>query len=257
MPKLRPIIDYVPPVIAFIAATAAVVGSPKWDSKAAGLLKITPYGWTVLAIGALALVASLLVTARNKDDQAKQKQLKERIATIGRSQLLRAMNHAIHPISYSAIWRGHCESPETPADLLSPERRKIFASLNINSASPYADGSFAEIKWHSMLERAAAEGAKEITAALQIYSGYLSPEVMDATTRLLYSDFLQYRLMHIHDIVLANTHSYPDRVVPFFFADEDNGRNLDYEEFWRLLETAMVLCDAERTSKGQPKFLHR
>lgn len=256
MPKLRSALDYVPPVIAFVAAAVAVVGSQKWDAEAAGLLKITPYGWAVLGIGALALVASILVTARNKGDQSKQKQLKEQIATIGRSQLLRAMNHAIHPIS-SAMWREHCESPETPADLLTPERRKIFASLNINSASPYADGSFTEIKWYSMLERAATEGAKEITTTLQTYSGYLSPQVMDATTRLLYSDFLQYRLLHIHDIVLANTHKDPNRVVPFFFAAEDNGRNFDYEEFWRLLEAAMVLCGAERTSKGQPKFLHR
>lgn len=255
MPKLRPsALDYVPPVIAFIAAVAAVIGSPKWNSKAAGLLKITPFGWTVLAIGTLALVASLLVTARNKGDQVKQKQLKEQIAAIGRLQLLKAMNHTVHPIAYSAIWQQQCEIPETPADLLTPERRKILAALNLNSASPYADGSFTEIKWHVMLERAATEGAKEITTTLQIYSGYFSPQVMDSVTRLLYSDFLQSRLLHIHDIVLANTHRDPSRAVPFFWAAHDGGRNTDYEEFWSLLEAAMILCGADRMDSGRPKF---
>lgn len=257
MSKFRSALDYVPPVIAFIAAGAAVVGSPKWDPEAEGLLKITPYGWFVLTVGALALIASLLVTARNKGDQAKQKKLKEQIAALGRAQLLRAINHIVHPISYSAIWKGHCDSPETPVDLLTPERRKVFAALNVNSASPYSDGSFDEIKWHSMLGRASKEGAKQITTALQIYSGYLSPEVMDAVTKVLYSDFLRYRLQLIHELVLANAHKDTNRPVPFFSAAEDNPGSREYEEFWPLLEAAMVLCGAEKTRAGRPRFLHR
>lgn len=257
MQKLRfAILDYVPPIIAFVAAIAAVIGSPKWDSKANGLLKITPFGWIVLAIGLLALVASVLVTARNKSDQAKTKKTREQIAAIGRSQLLKAINHAVHPIVYSAIWQQHCAAPESPLDLLSTDRRRILFELDLNSASPYADGSFAEIKWHTMLQRAATEGAREITTTLQIYSAYLSPEVMESATRLLYSDFLQFRLMHMHDKVLANTHRDSNRAVPFFWAAEDNRRNADYEEFWQLLAAAMVLCGANSTGNGQPFFAH-
>ncbi|SDK32434.1 hypothetical protein [Stenotrophomonas pavanii] len=257
MQKLRStILDYVPPLIAFIAAVAAVIGSPKWDSKASGLLKLTPFGWSVLAIGLLALVASILVTARNKSDQAKSKKTKEQIAAIGRSQLLKAINHTVHPISYSAIWQKHCATPESPLDLLSTDRRSILASLDLNSSSPYADGSFAEIKWHTMLQRAATEGAREITTTLQIYSAYLSPEVMESVTRLLYSDFLQFRLLRMHDIVLANTGRDPSGTVPFFWAAEDEGRNADYEEFWQVLAASMVLCGARSTSNGQPVFAH-
>lgn len=34
-------LDYAPPIVAFIAAIAAVVGSPKWDTAAPGVAKIT------------------------------------------------------------------------------------------------------------------------------------------------------------------------------------------------------------------------
>jgi len=248
------LLDYLPPIIAFAAAVIAVAGSPKWDPAATGLQKVTSFGWVVLAIGAAALVASILVTARNKSEQAKSKKLREQIAAIGRSQLLRGMNHMIHPIRNSTIWRPHYESPEVPLDMLSQERRRIFADLNINAASPYADGSFTEIKWHCMLQRAASEGAGEITISLQIYSGYLSPEVMGAVTRLLYSDFLRMRLLRIGDIVTANTHKDPHRKVPFFFAGEDRGRNVDYEEFWKMLSEAMTLCGADVTPSGSPMF---
>ena len=43
-------LDYVPPIVAFIAAIAALVGSPKWDKAAPGFSKITSFGWIVLAI---------------------------------------------------------------------------------------------------------------------------------------------------------------------------------------------------------------
>lgn len=247
-------LDYVPPVVAFVAATAAVVGAQRWDSTAVGLLKITPSGWMVLVIGAMALVASLLVTSRNKREQAQQRRTKERIASIGAAQLLRALNHSIHPISSSSIWREKCPSPESPIDMLSAERRKILAELNLNSASPYKDGSFEEIRWYSMLERAALEGSKEITTTLQIYASYFSPEMMDALTKVLYSDFLGHRLSRIHDIVLANTHRDPERPVPFFWVDDDRMHSADYEEFWRLMTHAMVLCGAPMTLGGQPKF---
>lgn len=246
-------LDYAPPIVAFIAAIAAVVGSPKWDTAAPGLSKITPFGWIVLAIGLLALVTSLIVTSRNKREQVRQRQTKERIASIGTRQLLRAFHHVIHPIAADSIWRRQCKAPESPLDLLDPERRKILATLDLNSKSPYADGSFEEIKWFSMLEQAAREGSDEITTTLQIYASYLSPEVMDATTKVLYSDFLRFRLLHIHDIVQANTYRDANRPVPFFWVRDDEMHNPDYEKFWKLLAHAMTLCGAE-VSEGRPRF---
>ena len=138
-------LDYAPPIVAFVAAIAAVVGSPKWDTDAPGFAKITPFGWLVLAIGLLALSTSLLVTSRNKREQTRQRETKERIASIGTRQLLRAFQHSVHPIASDSIWRRQCKEPESPLDLLDPERRKILATLDLNSKSPYADGSFVEI----------------------------------------------------------------------------------------------------------------
>ena len=247
-------LDYAPPIVAFIAAVAAVVGSPKWDTAASGLSRITPFGWLVLVIGLLALITSLSVTSRNKREQVRQRETKERIAAIGTRQLLRAFQHAVHPIASDSIWRRQCKEPASPLDLLDPERRKILATLDLNSKSPYADGSFEEIKWFSMLERAAREGSEEITTTLQIYAGYLSPEVMDATTKVLYSDFLRFRLLHIHDIVQANTHRDAHRPVPFFWVADDEMHNRDYEEFWKLLAHAMALCGAEASAEGRCKF---
>lgn len=247
-------LDYAPPIVAFAAAIAAVVGSPKWDTAAPGFSKITLFGWLVLAIGLFALVTSLSITSRNKREQVRQRETKERIASLGTRQLLRAFQHAVHPIASSSIWRGQCKQPESPLDLLDAERRKILSTLDLNSKSPYADGSFEEIKWFRMLELAAREGSEEITTTLQIYASYLSPDVMDATTKLLYSDFLRFRLLHIHDIVQANTHRDADRPVPFFWVQDDEMHNQDYEEFWQLLAHAMKLCGAEVSATGLPTF---
>lgn len=247
-------LDYAPPIVAFIAAIAAVIGSPKWDTAAPGFAKITPFGWFVLAIGLLALITSLSVTSRNKREQIRQRETKERIVSIGKRQLLGAFQHAVHPIAGDSIWRRQCKEPASPLDLLDPERRKVLATLDLNSASPYADGSFEEIKWFSMLERAAREGSEEITTTLQIYASYLSPEVMDATIKVLYSDFLRFRLLHIHDIVQANTHRDANRPVPFFWVADDRMYNPDYEEFWQLLADAMRLCGAEVSTEGHPRF---
>lgn len=247
-------LDYAPPIVAFIAAIAAVVGSPKWNTAAPGVAKITPFGWLVLAIGLLALVTSLLVTSRNKREQVRQRETKARIASVGKRQLLRTFQHAVHPIASDSIWRRQCKEPESPLDMLDPERRKVLATLDLNSKSPYADGSFEEIKWFSTLERAAREGSEEITTTLQIYASYLSPEIIEATTKVLYSNFLRFRLLHIHDIVQANTYLDANRTVPFFLVDNDEMHNPDYEEFWKHLANAMTLCGAEAATNGQPKF---
>jgi hypothetical protein len=247
-------LEYAPPIIAFAAAIAAVVGSPKWDTAARGLWRITPFGWVVLAIGLLALITSLAVISRNQREQVRQRAMKERIAAIGSRQLLGAFQHAVHPIASDSIWYRQCETPDSPLDLLDSERRRILATLDLNSKSPYADGSFEEIKWFSMLERAAREGSDEITSTLQIYASYLSPEVMDATTKVLNSNFLRFRLLHIQDIVRANTHHDANRPVPFFWVKNDEMHNPDYEEFWKLLAQAMMLCGADVTKDGRPRF---
>jgi hypothetical protein len=253
-PRFSKFLDYLPPVIAFTAALVAVVGSPKWNGEAVGLSKITPLGWLVLAIGAMALTATILVTRRNRREQLQQKQMKERISAIGKKQLLRAIGHVTSPFCISVMWRDKCEVPESPIDLLDTKRRDILSSLDLNADSTCRHGTFEVVKWHSLIESLATRGAYEITTALQIYAAYLSPEIIESTTGLLYSDFFQYRLLRIHDIVDANTHGNPDRPVPFFWAKKEEGYNTDYEEFWQLMATAMTLCGSDSTQHGSPRF---
>jgi hypothetical protein len=254
--RLIRFLDYIPPLIAFAAAVVGVLGAPKWDAQAAGLSRITPMGWLVLAIGATALSASVLLTARNHREQTNQKQAKERITEIGKSQILRAINHTVFPFQHDTIWRRQCGRPESPLDLLDDARRECLATLDLNSDSTYRNGSYDVVKWHNLLQSAAQKGAEEIRIALQIYASYLPPDVMEATTSLLYSRFLQYRLLLIHDVIDANTHNDPNRPVLFFWVRNDRMHNAEYEELWDLLAKAMALCGAQMTSTGNPRFLY-
>ncbi|MFC5742740.1 hypothetical protein [Dyella tabacisoli] len=246
-------LDYIPPIIAFAAAVVAIVGTPKWDGTAVGIAKITPLGWLVLGIGLMALMATVLITARNSREHAQQWQTRERILATGKAQLLRAVLHTIHPLSSSFIWRNQCDAPESPADFLHPSRRETLAALELTSVSPYKDGSFEDIKWHQMLERAATEGASRIVTTLQIFSTYFPAEIIETATQFLNCEFLQMRLLRINDLVNANTHFNKARPVPFFMVKEDEMHNQSYEEFWMLTASAMTLCGAE-VSKGQPLF---
>lgn len=124
----------------------------------------------------------------------------------------------------------------------------------MNSASPCEDGSFAEIRWFSMLERAAREASAEITTTLQLYASDLSPEIMGATTKLLYSDVLRMWLPRTPEVVEANTHGDANRPAPFFRVADDRMHNRDDEEFWQCLARVMAICGAETTFQGSPKF---
>ncbi|MDO9453944.1 MAG: hypothetical protein Q7J29_13920 [Stagnimonas sp.] len=248
------LLDYIPSVISFAAAVAAVVGSPKWDSQASGFAKITPYGWGVMAIGATALAASLLIIKRNQKDQTIQRATRERIAAIGKARLLKALGHAVHPFWNYSIWERTFDVPESPLDLLDPERRKALASLNLNSKSPYSDGTDTEFRWFNIIENAAEQGSAQLTTALQIYSAYLPAEVMDAVTKVLYSTFLNIRLIGIHGVVAANTRHDRDWPVKFFWVANDEMHNRDYSQFWQLLAAAFVACGSELSADGKPMF---
>lgn len=77
---------------------------------------------------------------------------------------------------------------------------------------------------------------------------------MDTTTNVLNSDFLHFRLLHIHDVAQANTHREANRSVPFILVTDDKLHNPDYGDFWQRLAHAIMLCGAEVSANGQPKF---
>lgn len=246
-------LDYIPPIIAFVAAVVAIVGAPKWNEKALGIFKITPLGWAVLGIGLLALIASLLVTARNSREQRQQRHARERIAAIGKKGLLEAILHSVHPLTSSSLWNGKMEAPRSPADFMDPARREVLAGVELTGNSPYSDGSAKDYPWHEIIQGAAKEGRKRVFRSLQIYSSYLPAEVMDVVTRYTNSEFLWMRLAGLTTVVNANVRFAPSRPVRFFMVKDDHMHNPGYEEFWTLLDQAIQLCGG-RTVDGRAMF---
>lgn len=253
--SLSKVLDFLPPVVAFVAAIVAVIGDPKWDTHAQGLAKITKLGWLVLGIGLLALASSLVVTIRNRRLQEGQTQRRERIAQIGMRELLKAVDHTTFPFKHASIYNGKCEAPESPLDLLDPKRRAILAEVNLNSASPYSGGSFEPVKWCELIESAASKGASQLVTTLQVYAAYLPPEVMEITSEFLNSRFLRMGLVTMHELILANTYGDRNRRVPFFWVKDDKMHSADYEEFWRLVAAVMITCSPkEARMNAQPTF---
>jgi hypothetical protein len=251
--RLPKFLDYIPPVIAFVAAVVAIVGTSKWNENATGIYKVTPLGWMVLGIGLLALLATLLITVRNSREQTQQRHTRERIAAIGKKQLLGAILHTVHPLVGSSLWGRKCKPPETPEDFLNSERREILSSLELTAKSPYMDGSCEDILWHQIFQSAATEGSHQIITTLQIYSTYFPAEIIEVATQYLNCEFLQMRLKHLTDVVDVNTHFAPNRPVLFFMVKEDEVHNQGYGEFWALLAQAMTLCGG-KSSQGRPLF---
>jgi hypothetical protein len=248
------ILDYLPPAVAFAAAVIAVIGSPGWDPNATGLSKVTAAGWFVLLLGAAALITSILITLRDARQSIEEEERQIRVANIAKSQLLSALGHMVYPLVGREIWGKALEPANAPLEMLNAERRNLLASLNLNSASPYADGSFAEIRWHEMIERAGHEGVERITTTLQIYASYLEFNVLEALTILLDSPFLKHRILHMHDFILANTHQDANRPIMFFFVANDRMHNDDYITFWTHMANALKVCGANTSHSGDPLF---
>ncbi|WP_188798268.1 hypothetical protein [Dyella nitratireducens] len=83
-----------------------------------------------------------------------------------------------------------------------------------------------------------------MTTALQIFVTYLSADVIDTATKILESEFVKMHLFHLHDLVDANTHIDPNRVVPMFmfFTKEKSMDERGYREFWNLCIKLEDLC---------------
>jgi hypothetical protein len=251
--KTSRFLDYLPPIIAFAAAIGALVGTSKWDEHAVGFSRIRPLGWAVLGVGVLALISSFLVTRRNHHTQVAQRAVREEIAALGRRHILRGLDRIVCIFRGFSVWHGKLPEPESPLELLEPERRSILAAINLNSLSPYADGK-GSVKWWLMFETTAKEGSREIVEALQIYVTFLEPAAIHAVTRLLNCDFLRVHLIHIHDIIDANTTHDSDRKVTFFWVDNSEQPRCGYETFWNCVAEVLRLCSDEETSSGQPRF---
>lgn len=247
MSKGRPkALDYVAPSIALIASVVAVIGSPKWDDKASGLHKLTDLGWTTLIVGVLAFIATCIVTAKNNRERFQEKKTRDKIASKGKDHLLSALHHiTCHLMSDYIFGRGDLQT-RSAKDMLTTERHLKLGGLDINSVSPFAAGDFKDIKWYRMLEDSARDGSAEMITALQIFVTYLPADIIDTATKILECEFVKMYLFHLHDLVDANTHVDPKRVVPMFmfFSKEKSMNERGYWEFWNLCIKLEEQCKA-------------
>lgn len=240
---LTKLFDYLPALVAFVASLFAIVGNPKWDHNAVGWAKITFDGWVVIAIGVAALTSSLIIVRRNHREQEKKQEINKQITSLAIAQLDSGVQRIIGVFMQSSFWPQKLPEPQSPIEMLSADRRKVLAGINLNGLSNYANGK-GYVHWWYMFQCCANEGAAQITSALQIYVTYLDPKIVSAATKLL-DCFFMNQLQNIHEIVNANTRTDPDREVPFFWASPDGKVDSNYEEFWHLVVEFKILCKSE------------
>lgn len=239
-------LDYLAPFIALVASVVAIIGSPKWDDKASGLHKLTALGWSTLIVGVLAFIATCIITARNNRERLQEKKARESIASKGKDHLLSALHHIAVPLMSEYIFGRDGLKPKSAKDMLTTERHLKLGSLDLNSVTPFKAGDFKDIRWYRILEDSARDGSAEMITALQIFVTYLPAEVIDTATKILECEFVKMHLFHLHDLVDANTHVDPNRVVPMFmfFSKEKNMDERGYWEFWNLCMKLEDQCKA-------------
>ena len=55
------LVDYIPPLIGFVAALVALVGKPKWNPQGSGLQKLTAKGYLTGMLAFFALLSSFVI----------------------------------------------------------------------------------------------------------------------------------------------------------------------------------------------------
>ena len=197
-----------------------------------------------LVVGVSAFIATCIVTARNNRERLQEKKTRERIASKGKAHILSALHHIAVPLMSDYIFGWDGLKPKSAKDMLTAERHLKLGSLDLNSVSPYAAGDFKEIRWYRILEDSARDGSAEMITALQIFVTYLPADVIDTATKILECEFVKMHLFHLHDLVDANTHVDPNRVVPMFmfFSKEKSMDERGYREFWNLCIKLEDLC---------------
>lgn len=250
-------LDFLLPFVAFLAALLGVVGAPKWNPEGIGLGKVTGLGWLVLALALTALALSTAVTARNRLDEQRRKQKDERATKVGKQAVHEAVQYMVYPFWDSPLWGKTMGPVESPLQMLDLGRRQELAALNLNSVSPYKDGTFCDIKWFSVIESAAIEGKARLERCLQTYQSRLPIELIEAIAQLLGTEFLQMRLARMHDLINANTHGDPERTVPFFIVAPEPRHDQAYQAFWELVALILMLTGEVGDVAERAKFQRR
>jgi len=218
------LLEYVPGIVAFVAALVAIVGTAKSGGRPLPRAKQIN-----LAAAILALLASLTLTLRaqrNADFRALQQ---ARISTLAHTELRLAIMKMIGPFRINDPSFGL-----VPKDALEATVR---AQLAMSDLKGLATNYSPPLPMWQVFQDAAVGGSAEVDRVLQIYAPYLDSEILELTSELQRSEFL-FRLRSLKEHVEDN--SFIERPLPFAYSDPRPAEGREdpwgYERFWALIQ---------------------
>ena len=227
---------YIPAVVGFAAALIAIGGAPKWDPTQHGLRRLTATGRVALAMAAIALLASSVLTWRAQQSADFQRIQRERITTVAHTELRLAIRQLSGPF-FEVLFRETGQVPPefglVPLNVLDQPNRTVLAALDLNAASPFTPATGPPLKWWDAFQGSATNASKQIDRVLLIYAPYLDSDVLALVSELQTSEFLVMRLQRLGEHVTMNASE--GRPLPFRYAEPSPDHPWGYEHFWGLV----------------------
>jgi len=128
-------LEYIPALVAFVAALIAVVGAPKWDTAKRGFGRPTITGRAVIALATVALLASLGLTWRAQQRADFQQLQRDRITVVAHTELRLALRQLTG--NFTEAFRDRGEAPPefglVPKDVLDPTKRAALAARDLRA----------------------------------------------------------------------------------------------------------------------------
>jgi hypothetical protein len=226
-------IDYIPGVVAFVAAFLAVVGGDKTDQSKRGLRRVTRVGWLVISLAVLAFGSGIAITRHTHQALEVQERQRKVVRSVADTEIRLAL-HTLTGWFFMLVGDDGLDArfALVPPHILDMQR--VRAAQEIDIRKPLEIFSPAT-SWAELLESSATRGSQQLTQALQIYAPYLDPETLALLSELRTSDFLVLRLRGLSDYVSMNKNV---TTLGFHFVDPlgmldhmDTG----YERFWEIV----------------------
>lgn len=238
-------LDYLPGLVAFVAAMVAIAGAPKTDATKRGLRQLTRTGWIALALALIALLGSVTLTHRAQ--LAAEVQATQRRAV--RSAAHAEIRLALHTLTRWFFLLLGDDGPNARFALVPPhvfDGPRLREAQRIDIRRPLT--IFAPpTTWAELLKSSADRGSEQLTQSLQIYAAYLDPETLSLLSDFRTSDFLVLRLRGLDDYVQMNQHV---DTLGFHFVDPPgmhDRMDTGYDRFWRLVARLDTLLEKDTT----------
>ncbi len=247
------VLDYIPGPLAALALLVSIGGSAfSWNQAQGGLKGLTALGWTAIAMGALALFGSLILTWRNHRELDSATRQRQRLREVAHAEVRLAIKQVTFP--FFTLFGDDTEEAMldlSPEHIEDPERLSRVLAIDIRSKDrPFPGGTF-DIPWSQILKMNADRGADRIDRALQIYAAYLEAEVIELLSDFRTSEFLVLRLQGLDELVEMNTRV---KLLRFPFPGSRKGETLGmfgYQGFWR------TVLELDQTLAKDPARLRR